>query len=151
MFILRDWQPTCNDPSIAILKGTNCFYSNWKTWKNTVSFWEKSGNAWKSHGKFFKNSCRPGKRRPGKRRPGNSDSFFPPITSISINAPMLKIPVGIYLFKFNYGNAITIYEICSNLTLKTPERVVGCVVWTHLLSWGFKVSICLIHNGHRKM
>ena len=30
-----------------------------------------------------------------------------------------KIPVGIYLFKVNKGN---VCEICSNLTVKTPER-----------------------------
>ena len=31
-------------------------------------------------------------------------------------------PAGIYLFKDNNGNTRTIREICSNLTMKTPER-----------------------------
>ena len=31
-------------------------------------------------------------------------------------------PVNIYLFKVNNGNTIRICEICSKLTIKTPER-----------------------------
>ena len=31
-------------------------------------------------------------------------------------------PVGIYMFKVNYRNARTRCEICSKLTVKTPER-----------------------------
>ena len=31
-------------------------------------------------------------------------------------------PVGIYMFKVNNRNTRTRCEICSNLTLKTPER-----------------------------
>ena len=32
------------------------------------------------------------------------------------------IPVGIYLFKVNYGNTRTMCEICLKLAIKTPER-----------------------------
>ena len=31
-------------------------------------------------------------------------------------------PVGIYLFKVNNRDTRTRYEICSKLTIKTPER-----------------------------
>ena len=31
-------------------------------------------------------------------------------------------PAGIFLFNVNYGNTRTMCEICSKLTLKTPER-----------------------------
>ena len=31
-------------------------------------------------------------------------------------------PGGIFLFKFNNGNTRTMCEICSKLTIKTPER-----------------------------
>ena len=31
-------------------------------------------------------------------------------------------PVNIYLLKVNNGNTIRICEICSKLTIKTPER-----------------------------
>ena len=31
-------------------------------------------------------------------------------------------PVGIYLFKFNNENTRIICEICSQLTIKTPDR-----------------------------
>ena len=31
-------------------------------------------------------------------------------------------PAGIYLFKVNNGNTRTMFEICSKLTIKTPER-----------------------------
>ena len=31
-------------------------------------------------------------------------------------------PAGIYLFKINNGNTKTMPEICSKLTIKTPER-----------------------------
>ena len=32
------------------------------------------------------------------------------------------LPVSIYLFKFNNANMRTMCEICSKLTIKTPER-----------------------------
>ena len=43
---------------------------------------------------------------------------------ISIFQTFLKgnIPVGIYLRKVNYRNTRTRCEICSELTVKTPER-----------------------------
>ena len=31
-------------------------------------------------------------------------------------------PAGIYSFKVNSENNINMYEICSKLTIKTPER-----------------------------
>ena len=31
-------------------------------------------------------------------------------------------PAGIYLFNLKNGNTRTIYEVCSNLTIKTPEQ-----------------------------
>ena len=34
----------------------------------------------------------------------------------------LQRPAGIYLFKFNNGNTRAMCEICSKLTIKTPER-----------------------------
>ena len=33
-----------------------------------------------------------------------------------------SIPVGIYMLKVNNRNTRTRFEICSKLTLKTPER-----------------------------
>ena len=33
-----------------------------------------------------------------------------------------RIPVGNYMFKVNNRNTITRCEICSKLTIKTPER-----------------------------
>ena len=33
-----------------------------------------------------------------------------------------KDPVGIYMFKVNNGNTKTRCEVCSDLTIKTPER-----------------------------
>ena len=46
---------------------------------------------------------------------------------ISISADFVEInwpinPAGIYLFKVNNGNTRTRCEICSELTIKTPER-----------------------------
>ena len=34
-------------------------------------------------------------------------------------------PAGIYLLKVNNKNARTMCEICSKLTIKTPERLIG--------------------------
>ena len=34
----------------------------------------------------------------------------------------ISIPAGICLFKVNNGNTRLICEICSKLTIKTPER-----------------------------
>ena len=34
---------------------------------------------------------------------------------------MLNIPTGNYMFKVNNRNTRTRYEICSKLTIKTPE------------------------------
>ena len=34
----------------------------------------------------------------------------------------MKNPVGIYMLKVNNGNTRTRCEICSKLTIKTPER-----------------------------
>ena len=36
--------------------------------------------------------------------------------------PVTHYAAGIYLLKVNYGNTITMCEICSKLTIKTPER-----------------------------
>ena len=44
-----------------------------------------------------------------------------PWNSLTITAQGLS-PVGIYLFKVNYRNIRTMCEICSKLTIKTPER-----------------------------
>ena len=33
-----------------------------------------------------------------------------------------RVPVGNYMFKVNNRNTITRCEICSKLTIKTPER-----------------------------
>ena len=33
-----------------------------------------------------------------------------------------EYPASIYLFKFNIKNTRTMCEICSKLTIKTPER-----------------------------
>ena len=38
-------------------------------------------------------------------------------------------PVGIYLFNVNNGNTKTMCEICSNLTIKTPERPSMTSLW----------------------
>ena len=40
---------------------------------------------------------------------------------LSCNNPS-KFPAGIYMFKVNNRNTRTRYEICSKLTIKTPER-----------------------------
>ena len=37
-----------------------------------------------------------------------------------------RAPAGIYLFKVNYRNTRTRCEICSKLTIKTPERHQWC-------------------------
>ena len=46
----------------------------------------------------------------------------------------LKIPARIYLFKYNSSDTRTMCEICSKLTMKTPERRSGvftdCKIWT---------------------
>ena len=34
----------------------------------------------------------------------------------------MTIPAGSYMFKVNNKNTRTRYEICSNLTIKTPEQ-----------------------------
>ena len=41
---------------------------------------------------------------------------------ISLNVFLLSIPAGIYLLKVNNRNTRTRCEICSKLTIKTPER-----------------------------
>ena len=38
----------------------------------------------------------------------------------------IAIPSGIYLMKVNNGNIRTVCEICSKLTIKTPERRQWC-------------------------
>ena len=35
------------------------------------------------------------------------------------------VPTGIYLLKVNNGNTRTMCEICSKLTMKTPEFIVS--------------------------
>ena len=37
-------------------------------------------------------------------------------------------PTSIYLFKVSNGNTRTMCEICSKLTIKTPERVTVSIV-----------------------
>ena len=41
----------------------------------------------------------------------------------TINREILIIPIDIYLFKVNNGNTRAMREICSTLTIKTPERL----------------------------
>ena len=36
---------------------------------------------------------------------------------------LFNLPAGIYLFKVNIGNTRAMCEICSNLTIQTPERL----------------------------
>ena len=42
--------------------------------------------------------------------------------STKIRSHSYSFTVGIYLLKVNYRNTRTKYEICSKLTIKTPER-----------------------------
>ena len=39
---------------------------------------------------------------------------------------MANVPAGNYMFKFNNRNTKTRCEICSKLTIKTPERCQIC-------------------------
>ena len=51
--------------------------------------------------------------------------FFPKVISKNnfIGLPrIIDFPVGIYLFKVNNRNTRTRCEICSKLTINTPER-----------------------------
>ena len=41
-------------------------------------------------------------------------------------ATLATVPAGIYLLKVNNRNNRTRYEICSKLTIKTPERRKWC-------------------------
>ena len=50
------------------------------------------------------------------------------------------IPGSIYLFKFNNRNSRTRYEICSKLTIKTPERR----HWRCCLYVNFKYIVLLL-------
>ena len=43
-------------------------------------------------------------------------------SKIELFVRYLDIPAGIYLLKVNNGNTRTRCEICSKLTIKTPER-----------------------------
>ena len=51
------------------------------------------------------------------------------------------VPAGIYLFKVNNRNTWTMYEICSKLTIKIPERCWWSLLLTlnrfHTLLWYF--------------
>ena len=47
-------------------------------------------------------------------------------TITDVNNPGL---VGTYLLKFNNGNIKKLYEICSKLTIKTPERRQDALSW----------------------
>ena len=40
----------------------------------------------------------------------------------SLGETFLTFPAGIYLFEDNNGNTRTMCEICSKLTIKTPEQ-----------------------------
>ena len=40
----------------------------------------------------------------------------------SLGETFLTFPAGIYLFEVNNGNTRTMCEICSKLTIKTPEQ-----------------------------
>ena len=51
---------------------------------------------------------------------------------------MHLIPAGIYLFKVNNGNTRRMCEICSKLTIKTPERL-----------WHWRRSVAFIVNFER--
>ena len=43
------------------------------------------------------------------------------VFKICIPCDISPFPAGIFLFKINKGNTITMSEICSELTRKTPE------------------------------
>ena len=43
-------------------------------------------------------------------------------------------PAGIYLFKVNNGNNRIMYEICSKLTINTPERLTDVILASLLLT-----------------
>ena len=45
-----------------------------------------------------------------------------PVNLIHWFVPQISFPVGIYLFKVNNENTGTMCEICSKLTIKTPEQ-----------------------------
>ena len=48
------------------------------------------------------------------------------ILMVEIPSRVLVYPVGIYLLKVNNRNTRTRCEICSKLTIKTPERCLYC-------------------------
>ena len=52
------------------------------------------------------------------------------------------ILAGIYLLKVNNGNSITECEICSKLTIKTPEHVIDVVVVALLLTLNRDSTYC---------
>ena len=51
--------------------------------------------------------------------PGNTYDHFWMFPSLWVDK---SVPVGIYMFKVNNRKIRTRYELCSKLTLKTPER-----------------------------
>ena len=56
-----------------------------------------------------------------RRFPDECNEFFDFINWPSYHVFIYNNPAGIYLLKISHGNKI-ICEICSKLTIKTPER-----------------------------
>ena len=51
------------------------------------------------------------------------EDIKPYLTPIWVIFPSCRnYPAGIYLFKVDNRNTRTMYEVCSKLTIKTPER-----------------------------
>ena len=61
-----------------------------------------------------------------------------------LNVQNSLYPAGIYLFKFNNGNTITLCEICSKFTHYSGYSVVDFAGWVLLIGWYFLYKCCLI-------
>ena len=58
----------------------------------------------------------------GRFKPGMTSSTLLINNIIHHKTLVITFPAGIYLFKVNNKNTRTRCEICSKLTIKTPER-----------------------------
>ena len=57
-------------------------------------------------------------------------------------------PVGIYLFKVNKRNTITRCEICSKLTIKTPERRQSRRSGVFSVNFGRRSGVFIVNFEH---
>ena len=69
------------------------------------------------------------------------------LTRFEVEISKLKVyPAGIYLFKVNNMNARSVFEVCSNLTLKHQNDVIDVILVSFLITLSIlHTFLCCFH------